>query len=274
MTQAGKTMEVNGVIIYYEVHGCPTEEAKPVLIFVHGYLSSLFSFRFLYPHLAHSYTIYALDLPGFGDSEKSKTFHYSLENYGRLILSFMDQLTISRAVLIGHSMGGQICLNTARQSPGRIQKVIGLSVAGYMGRVNKKLKLATYLPFSSYLLRYYMNKNDVTQQFSLVVYNRSAITQDMMEAYLKPLKRIDFYHSLKRLARHREGDMNAKQLSDIKQPVLLLWGKEDKVVPLKTGERFLQDLPNAQLQAFDETGHLLPEERPQQVSAAINRFLS
>lgn len=267
-------MVLNGVYVYYEQHGEPLQAGKPVLVLIHGYLSSCFSFRFLIPLLKDHYTLFSLDLPGFGQSEKSKTFLYSLNNYGQLIIEFLQRLNIEEAVLVGHSMGGQIALQAARLQPERVSKVIGLAAAGYMGPVKRSIVLLSYLPFFHYILRLYFNKKDVVTNFLEVTHDRRIITEEMMEGYLTPLKEKAFYKSFVRFIRDREGDLPSELLNTISQPVLLLWGREDRIVPLAIGERFKNDLPHATLTVYDETGHLLPEEKPDEVALAIEHFLS
>ena len=109
--------------------------------------------------------------------------------------------------------------------------------------------------------------------FLEVTYDKKIIKKEMMEGYLTPLKEKAFYHSFIRFIRHREGDLSSDLLKAIKLPVLLLWGREDQIVPLSIGELFKHDLPNASLMVFDKTGHLLPEERPEEVAEAIHHFI-
>jgi pimeloyl-ACP methyl ester carboxylesterase len=270
----GKKMMLNGVSIYYEHHGRPVDSGAEVLILIHGYLSSCFSFRLLIPFLKNKYIIYALDLPGFGQSEKSNTFIYSLDNYGKLIVDFIHTFKLDKVVLVGHSMGGQIALQAARHEPNRISKVVGLSSAGYMGRVKRSIVLLSYLPLFHLMLRVYFNKKDVMSNFLEVTHNRNIITKEMMDGYLAPLKEKSFYKSFIRFIRHREGDLPSELVKTIRQPVLLVWGRQDEIVPLSIAERFKSDLPSAKLIVFEETGHLLPEEKPKEVAQAIDQFLA
>ncbi|TCP30597.1 pimeloyl-ACP methyl ester carboxylesterase [Scopulibacillus darangshiensis] len=274
MESKGSFKKINDVEIYYEHHGCPLKEQRPVLVMVHGYLSSAFSFRTLIPYLSDSFTIFALDLPGFGQSEKSVKFFYSLDNYARLVIGFLDAMALKKAVLVGHSMGGQISLYAANQAPDRIVQVVGLSASGYLGRLRLWLRWASYLPFMSYYLQYFFRKKDIMQTFLEVVHNRDLVTNEMVEGYLAPLKNIDFYRSLVRLMRHREGDLTPLVLHTIRQPVLLLWGIEDRVVPVSVARRFKRDLPEVTLRTFENTGHLLPEEKPEEVATEIKSFIN
>lgn len=266
-------IRINGVDIYYERIGQPFKEGTPVLVLVHGYLSSLFSYRLLTPLLANDFSLLIFDLPGFGKSEKSKTYKHSLDNYAKTLLQLIKAFDLNRVTVVGHSMGGQIGLRAALLAPNKIERIIGLAAAGYMGPVKKSLRMATRLPSFPFFLRFYFRRHKMLNTFLDVTYNKTIVTKEMMDGYIEPLKEKAFYNSLTRLIQDREGDLSSEEVAQIHQPVLLLWGKEDRIVPLKIGERFAKDLPNATLKIFKETGHLLPEEKPEEVAEAIREFL-
>jgi len=264
---------INGINIHYEQYGRPITEEEDVLVLIHGYLSSTFSFRFLIPYLQEDYAVLAIDLPGFGKSDKTKHFHYSLHSYGQLVLDSLQAFGIQKAILIGHSMGGQIALQAALQDRTRISKIIGLAAAGYMGPVKRFLVRLSYLPFFSRMLKIYFDKGDFMKTFSSVVHDKTVITQEMMTGYLDPLQSMAFYRSLILIMRHREGDLPTDRIKEITQPVLLVWGELDSIVPLRIGQRFAKDLPFGRLEVFKQVGHLLPEEKPAEVARIIKDFL-
>ncbi|WEG11783.1 alpha/beta hydrolase [Pullulanibacillus sp. KACC 23026] len=266
-------IKIKDVNIYYEVKGKPLDGQHPTLLLVHGYLSSLFSFRDLIPYLEPHFSILSIDLPGFGKSEKSKHYEHSLDNYAETLLAILTYFNRDHVILVGHSMGGQICFRAARKDPKRVEKVIGLSAAGYMGPVKKQLRMATKIPFFPFFLRLYFQKYNAMKTFLDVTHDPSIITEEMMEGYKKPLREKAFYHSLTRLIQDREGDLTTPEVGEIEQPVLLLWGRQDRIVPLEIGERFKKEMKQAELKVFEETGHLLPEERPKEVAEAIIQFI-
>src|SRR5699024_5815763 len=95
--------------IYYTYH----LNGKPPILLIHGFVASSYTFRPIMPLLAETFSVIAMDLPGFGRSEKSTTFKYTYENYARLVIACMDHFKWTHAHLVGHSMGGQIALNAA-----------------------------------------------------------------------------------------------------------------------------------------------------------------
>jgi pimeloyl-ACP methyl ester carboxylesterase len=268
----GYRLNVNNIQIYYEYFDHENPDAK-VIVLVHGFLSSTISFRQLLPGLTKEYKVIALDLPGFGQSEKSKSFIYKLSNYGQLIIDFLDKLNIQNVILIGHSMGGQICMHAAKKAPGRVDKLILLGCCSYVKRASRSLIACSYLPMFTWGMRSWIQKKDIKQNLLSVLHDSKLVTQEMIDGYSKPISEAAFINSLIRLLRHREGDMSSQELREINQPVLMIWGKEDKVIPVKTGYRLKHDLPNAELIVYEKCGHLMMEEKPKEITTEIIRFI-
>ncbi|MDP4164606.1 MAG: alpha/beta hydrolase, partial [Bacillota bacterium] len=91
--------------------------------------------------------------------------------------------------------------------------------------------------------------------------------------YLQPFLEDDIFIALTRMIRDREGDLPSRVLNRINTKCLLIWGEHDKIVPLQVGKRLNEDLKNSELVILKETGHLVPEERPDEVYSAIYGFL-
>ncbi|WP_209122236.1 alpha/beta fold hydrolase [Alkalihalobacillus sp. BA299] len=267
------TILVNNVKVHYEYYFHDNQLERPVIVLIHGFVSSTYSFRHLIPLLAGHHPVLAVDLPGFGKSEKSNTFVYSLQNYAELIFSVLSILKINRVVSAGHSMGGQVALYMAKLRPDRVEKVVLLSSSGYLKRAKRTFRYASYIPFAPRLVKRYFMKRDYKDALSYVVYNKKIVNDDDVIEYAKTFEDDQFFHSLIRILRHREGDLSAEQLRKIEQPVLILWGKHDKIIPVHIGKKLHFDLPNAKLFILDKTGHLVPEERPNEVAEQIFEFL-
>ena len=247
---------------------------KPTILFIHGFASSTYTFQRLIPLFTQDYSIIAIDLPGFGKSEKSKTYQYTFANYARLIKECLDYFNLREVFVAGHSMGGQIALYFARLAPDRIKKLVLLGSSGYLKKAKPYLRYSSYIPCFHLFVKLLVNRKTVKQYLENVFYEHSFIDEKMVEEYSRPLKEESFYTCLVRLLRHREGDLPEEQLQQINVPTLLLWGEEDKVVPLNVGMKLEKDIPDAKLITYQHTRHLLTEERHQQVYSDIVKYFT
>jgi len=95
------------------------------------------------------------------------------------------------------------------------------------------------------------------------------LNDDLINGYAKPFYEKNFYKSMIRLMRHREGDLSQQELKKIDTPSILIWGREDKSVPLVIAERLKSDLSNSRLVVVDNAGHLICEEKPEEISKEL-----
>ncbi|MFC0473173.1 alpha/beta fold hydrolase [Halalkalibacter kiskunsagensis] len=265
-----ETISIGEVTVYCEY----VLNGRPPIILIHGFVSSTYTFNRLMPLLTKEFSVIAIDLPGFGRSEKSKTFIYSFSNYAKFIEECIQYFKLKDVTIIGHSMGGQIALYTAQLAPYKVKNLVLLCSSGYLKSAKKPLIYCSYLPFFRFFVEQYIRKKDIKKSLENVFYNKSFITEELIEEFTRPLTEKDFYTSLQRLLRYREGDLTSYQLSKIQIPTLLIWGEEDRVVPLKIGQRLVQDLPNAKLITYEKTGHLVTEERPNDLYHHIASYIS
>ncbi|WP_416150382.1 alpha/beta fold hydrolase [Salipaludibacillus sp. HK11] len=256
---------IDGLEVYceYDLNG------KPPILLLHGFLSSTYTFNLIIPILQQNFSVIAIDLPGFGRSEKSQSFIYSYRNYACFIEKCADYFNLDELYVAGHSMGGQIALHMVEIMPERINGIVLLGSSGYLKKSKKVWIYSSYLPFFDRFISLYIQRVGVVNGMKNVLYNSSLVTDKHIEEFGKPLAEKNFYKVLARLLRYREGDLTSEQLNKISLPVLLLWGKEDRVVPVHIGNRLAKDLQQAKLVIFDQTGHLLTEERPNEVCDAI-----
>jgi pimeloyl-ACP methyl ester carboxylesterase len=271
ITMVTNEKEVNGINIYYEYY--QGAETQKTIVLVHGFLSSSFSFRRLIPLLKKDYNVITVDLPPFGKSGKSKKFIYSYENMAQTVIQLIEGLGLTQVTMIGHSMGGQICLNISYLRPDLVEKNILLCSSSYLKRSKSSLILSSYLPFFYLIVKLRLIKSGVKRNLQTVVYDQKMIDDEMMFGYMQPFLEEDIFRALTRMIRDREGDLSVSVLKKINIPCLLIWGEHDRVVPLSVGHRLHRDLGNSKLIILKDTGHLVPEERPDQVYNHIKRFI-
>ncbi|MDG3045422.1 alpha/beta fold hydrolase [Bacillus sp. B6(2022)] len=116
-----------GLDIYYEHY---PNEGKKTLILIHGLFSSTFSYRKLIPLLKQDFNLIAIDLPPFGQSEKSNTFIYSYRNMAKIIIELAGYLQIQHAILVGHSMGDKLLYMLHLSVPTYLKKLFFCAAQG------------------------------------------------------------------------------------------------------------------------------------------------
>jgi pimeloyl-ACP methyl ester carboxylesterase len=264
------TITIDGNTVHYEVY--EKQENRPNIILIHGFLSSTFSFRRLIPLLTEHFNVIAVDLPPFGKSGKEKKFLYTFQNLAKVVVELLHNLGINRAILVGHSMGGQIALYMAKYWPDLVDRIVLLSSSGYSKRLKNSIIFATYLPFFNRYVKYWLARKGVMQNLLNVVSDHSLIDDEMIDGYGKPFDNEKYFVGLTKFARDREGDLPAEDLKMIQVPCLLIWGEEDRVVPISIGKRLNKDLPNSSFVSLPNTGHLIPEEEPVIIFDHIKKF--
>jgi len=263
-------MKILGTNIYYEYYHHPQQTDTIVLI--HGFLSSTFSYRKLIPLLKKHFSIIAIDLPPFGKSEKATKFFYSYHNMAKAVIELLERLQIKQAVIVGHSMGGQISLYAAKQKPDLFKKIVLICSSGYMQKMPSSLIFCSYLPYFYLYVKRQFIRQGVWKSLCSVVHDQSLINEDMIYGYSEPFYDDKIFRALTRMIREREGDLSSQDLKAIEIPCLLVWGEEDKIVPIEVGYQLQKDLPISRFVSFKQTGHLVPEERPYHVSNHIFDF--
>ncbi|MDQ6596706.1 alpha/beta hydrolase [Bacillus salipaludis] len=264
--------QVNNINIYYEFY--PKSTTDKTVILLHGFLSSTFTFRHLIPLLKQDYQVLSIDLPPFGKSDKSSRYVYSYKNLAQTVIKLTELFGIKKMTLLGHSMGGQIVLNILHMMPELADKAILLCSSSYLKRFGLPLILTSYIPYFHLFVKYWLARTGVKKNLQDSLFNHSLINEEMINGYLQPFLQDKIFVALTKMIRHREGDLPVEVLHKIKTPCLLIWGEHDRSMPLHVGERLKKDLTNSELIVLKETGHAVPEERPEEVYQHIKRFLA
>ncbi|MGG1400120.1 alpha/beta hydrolase [Bacillus salipaludis] len=264
--------QVNNINIYYEFY--PKSTTDKTVILLHGFLSSTFTFRHLIPLLKQDYQVLSIDLPPFGKSDKCTRYVYSYKNLAQTVIKLTELFGIKKMTLLGHSMGGQIVLNILHMMPELADKAILLCSSAYLKRFGLPLILTSYIPYFHLFVKYWLARTGVKKNLQDSLFNHSLINEEMINGYLQPFLHDKIFVALTKMIRHREGDLPVEVLQKIKTPCLLIWGEHDRSMPLHVGERLKKDLTNSELIVLKETGHAVPEERPEEVYHHIKRFLA
>ncbi|EZH67365.1 hypothetical protein DH09_05380 [Bacillaceae bacterium JMAK1] len=251
------------------------EHVNRHFVLIHGFMSWSYSFKRLIPYLSAYGNIMTLDLPGFGLSNRHVRYHYSYEQYTKTVHDLIraNSEDDDEVIAIGHSMGGQIALRLVQWMP-EVSKAVLLSSSGNLAKSSLKLRAASSLPFFHHYLSKYVRERDVHHVLQQVISDKRSITDEQIQEYGRPLENDAMYRSLAKFIRQREGDLSRDTLHTIKKPILLLWGENDRIVPVSVGRYLDKELPNSKLHVYPNVGHLLPEEIPEKTSQAIAKFLA
>lgn len=267
-------LTVQGVRIRYRQQG----KGDPVLL-IHGLGRSLQDWDDTMDDLSRHYQVIALDLVGSGYSDKPDV-PYTLPGLARFILAFMDALQLPRATLVGNSMGAAIALHVAICAPQRMMSLVLVGPVGFGRQVNWALRLcsvpglgeifATPSPFGARLT------------LSSILHDRRLITPPRLQQEMNLSRLPGATQHFLRFTRMMIGPWGVHQawrkamlqsLHDLKMPCLVVWGKEDRIVPVAQLEQLSQVLLNAQRVVFDGCGHCPQFEQPARFNTALMAFL-
>lgn len=262
-----------------EVHGEVGEDGD-TFVFLHGYGGSLFSWRTWWPTLARRGRAVLVDLKGFGASPKPDDEAYSPADHAALVLRVIRRMDLRRVTLVGHSLGGGVALLAALrlrdEEPDRLAGLVLVAAAAYRQRLPPFVALARHSRLSRALLRRLGAPFVVAQVLRSIVYDASGITAAQIRGYAKPLTDPAAHHALIQTAlRVVPGDLDevTHRYPELDVPALVLWGRHDRVVPLRVGLRLAAALPRARLVILERCAHLPAEERPVESLRALLDFL-
>jgi pimeloyl-ACP methyl ester carboxylesterase len=259
---AGKIAEIDGVGLHYVDRG-----SGPAVLLIHGFGGHTFSFRYTIPALEREYRVIAVDLMGFGFSERPADADYSLAAHAERVLRLMDHLGIEKAAAVGHSMGGEVVMRMASIAPDRIARlVLAGSVSGDRVPTLPTTPLVKpFLPAMARLVSRLTLKRSVDDP--------SFITQEMKEGYLAPMRIKGSMDGLYQILRDGRGDGKI-DFTRITQPVLILWADNERIVPGVALSRLQKRFPSAGVVIIEDAGHLLLEEQPEACNQAILEFFA
>ena len=238
--------------------------ATPVLL-VHGFGADLNSWMFTQPVLAESRRVVALDLPGHGGSTK-EVGAGDAEALAAAVADALDALGLERVHLVGHSMGGAIAIALARNRPERVASLTLIAAAGLGPEINGE--------FIDGFVRA-GRRREAQEVLALLVHDPALVSRAMVEDVLR-YKRLDgVAAALNTVARAWFPD--GRQALDLRPalgalsvPVQLIWGSDDRIIPLAHAEALAGKLP---VHILDDAGHLPHMEKSGEVNRLIGRFI-
>lgn len=267
-----RLITVDGVQSVVAQAGDPND---PALLLIHGFGGSTFGYRdVMGPLAARGWHVIAIDLPGFGLSEKSWERDYSHKAQATFALAALDQLNVDRAVLLGHSMGGNVISWILALAPERVAGLayIDAAVAQPKSGVSSSPSTAEALlgvPPIRRLARIVIRSAFTPATFGELLSSAfavtSAVTPTLVTGYAASAQLRDWDLALLGIIRDSAKNSLPDSLANLtaaagKPPTLILWGEADSWVPLRSGEVLRADLPAAEWVVLPGIGHVPFEE--------------
>ncbi|MUG72274.1 alpha/beta fold hydrolase [Paenibacillus validus] len=271
MAETGLTEKIGN----YDVHYHEAGHGEP-LLFIHGSgpgVSAWAYWRQVFPVLSDKYRLYAPDLLGFGESEKPKLTPYGVDVWVQQLIAFIETKEIGPLSIIGNSLGGAIALHLAVQRPDLVKKLVLMGSAGIHFPLTEGLdQVWGYVPS-------FDNMKKLVELFAFDPHfsNNEDLVQMRYQATLNKENQAAFA-SMFPAPRQRHVDalaLSEQQLRSIDIPVLLLHGREDRIIPIReTSWKLFHLLPKAELHTFSNCGHWTQIEKKEQFCDVVHYFLA
>jgi pyruvate dehydrogenase E2 component (dihydrolipoamide acetyltransferase) len=234
------------------------------VIFLHGFGGDLDNWLFNIDALGEDFSVYALDLPGHGQSTK-KMDDPGLPALTRAVAAFMDDRGIANAHLVGHSMGGAVAMQLAGERPGNVKSLTLICSAGLGPEIG------------SYVAEFVAarGRKDLKPVLETLFSDPALVSRQLVDDVLK-YKRLDGVEAL--LAelesalfggRKQKNELTGRPAGSL-PPSLVIWGREDRVIPVAHAER----LPGAAVHVIEGAGHMVFMEKASKVNALIRKHIS
>ena len=252
----------------------------PPLLLIHGFLVSSAEWRTVLPFLGNEFRCIALDLPGFGRSDRPAPdrFDYSLSGYARLIAQLLEQLDAVPCHVAGHSMGGAIAMQFAIDYPLMVQRLVIMDAAWHPFSLSLKARLPFMGKLGEFTFKKLYGRALFRDYFENDVYNGKKVDPEQVDAYYDaldtPQSRDAAYEVLKNMIHPEKLRGLAAQVSKINHPTLVLWGEDDRLIPVSLADKLVRELSDAKLVLLRGCGHAGNEEQPDATARAFREHFA
>ena len=257
--------DLNGIKVRYFESG---RENDRHVLFIHGLGSSADRWLGIPDALAPNFHTIALDLPGFGKSDKPK-IDYTIQSFRDTIVDFINNIGInSKTSIVGHSLGGYIASEVAIQNKNQIERLALIDSSGFLEKPTPLLEEHLKVAINP-------TKDSVRKVFEQMVADPSRIPTKLVDSFITrinlPNAKYAFESTLQHSTNTQIGLERLKHLDSI--PTLVIWGIKDEVIPIDHLE-FFKNITNSKIEIIQDTGHAPFAEKPEQVGKMLLNFLT
>lgn len=272
MAEAGlepRFQTVDGVRLRYVRAG-----TGPAVVLLHGFASSIVTWRDVMPALARDHDVIALDFPGFGGSEIREGLPPSA--YPGLVAGLMEGLGLPRASLVGNSLGAGVAVVVAARHPQRVDRLVLIDSVGYnLASADRPwlLRVAGRKPVARLVEALPLRRPLVTLALRQIFDDDRLVTRERIDEYVAPLLRPGAVAAAQALLASGDDLGLPAVVAQVRAPTLVLWGRDDQWIPAEQADRFLAAIPGSRKVVIERCGHMPQEERPAEVSRLLEEFL-
>jgi pimeloyl-ACP methyl ester carboxylesterase len=270
-------IDVGGQLVHLRDEG-PRDDPQPVVL-LHGLSSSLHTWQGWVAALKRQRRVITLDLPGHGLTGPWTGPYagssYQADTLARFVLQVLDARRVQRFVVGGNSAGGDVAWRLALLAPARVQRLVLVDAVGPAvegGTLPLGWQIAR-LPVFGVLTEWLLPHAFVAQGLAEAYGHPERVTGELVDRYYELALREGNRHALReKLAAWRPGE-GAERIAELKLPTLILWGRRDRLIPLKAGQEFAHRIAGSHLVVFDDLGHVPQEEDPARSVQPVREFL-
>ena len=270
----GEFLDLSGARLYYYAAG--SRGAGVPVVFIHGFPTSSHLWHDVVPFMPPGHRIVVLDLLGFGRSDRPLDRGVDARAHANRLVEIFDELRIDQACVVGHGFGGGVAQACAIEHASRVSHLGLVDSVGFdhwpaLGRSLTRAALPVMPLLPPHVLI------GVLHTDLLRGYEHSERAGHAIDLYLRPFDCVEGRDSI---AAHLKGIGSAdnktlaSSLRGITAPTAIVWGKEDRVMPLNIARKLAAEIPNASLEIISGVRHFTPTEAPRAVAAAVQRLLS
>jgi haloalkane dehalogenase len=252
--------------------------AGPPVLLVHGWPTSSFLWRNVMKPIARTHRAIAIDLPGFGASEKPVDASYDFAFFEAAMDAKLEELGVDETAVVGHDIGGPIALHWALHRRGRVTKVALLNTLVYP-ELSEAAKQFVHACSTPGLREQITSDETLAGAMRLGVADPACITDEVAAGVTAPFETDEDRVALAKAGIGLDLEEVARmerELPGLELPLRVIYGEQDRILPdiADTVARLKRDVPHAEVTALPHCGHFLQEEDPEQVGELLAEFLN
>jgi pimeloyl-ACP methyl ester carboxylesterase len=255
----------------------------PDVLLIHGLGGTRASLFETAADLSPRYRVHAIDLPGFGSSSKPATGAYNARWFAEIVLGLLDQLGISRAHIVGNSMGGRVAIEVGLQAPERVT-ALGLLCPGVAFVRRGFHPIVRLMRPELGMLPHTLHRSLIASQFWAMFHDRDRIDPDVASLMVEEFRRIyasrgaryAFLSSARNIYLEAPFGRHGfyPRLAGLEPPALFVWGSHDPLIPPAFGRHVRQWLPSAEQVVMQDCGHVPQVEHPEECNRLLLDFFA